>query len=96
MAKKKASQKPKLSPGQRIRIKAGVTAPEFPDVSCAGWTGVVMELIGKKTDPGYVVEWDRETLEAMPESYKDECEERKLMYSFACFSLSDMEAVDES
>jgi len=94
MAKKKASRKPKLSPGQKIRIKPGVTAPEFPDVSCAGWTGTIMELIGKKTDPQYVVEWDAATLDAMPQSYQDQCEERNLTYSYSCFSLSDMEVVE--
>ena len=95
MAKKKAAGKKTLSPGQRIRIKPGVTAPEFPEVSCAGWTGVVMELIGKKSDPQYVVEWDEATLSRMPPSYKDQCEERKLMYSLSCFALADMEPVEE-
>jgi len=95
MAKKKASRKPKLSPGQRIRIKPGVSAPEFPDVSCDGWTGAVMELIGKKSDPQYVVEWDAETLAAMPQSYKDQCEERNLTFSYSCFAYDDMEAVTD-
>lgn len=84
-----------LSPGQAIRIKPGITAPEFPDVSCAGWTGIIMDLIGKKSDPQYVVEWDEKTLAAMPQSYKDQCEERSLMYSFACLGFSDMEVVEE-
>ena len=54
-----------------------------------------MELIGKKTDPQYVVEWDEKTLAAMPQSYKDQCEERNLMYSLSCFALSDMEVAEE-
>ncbi len=95
MAKKKAARKPTFSPGHAIRIKPGVTAPEFPDVSCAGWTGIIMELIGKKTAPQYVVEWDQATLSTMPQSYKNQCEERKLTYSFSCFAESDMESVEE-
>jgi hypothetical protein len=94
MAKKQAARMTKLSPGQFIRIKPGVAAPEFPDVSCGGWTGVIMELIGKKTDPQYVVEWDQATLNIMPRSYKDQCEERHLTYSFSCFALSDMELIE--
>ncbi len=94
MAKKKSARTKNLSPGQAIRIKPGTTAPEFPEVSCAGWTGVVTELIGKKSDPQYVVEWDEATLQAMPQSYKDQCEERNLTYSFSCFSLSDIERLE--
>ncbi len=94
MAKKKTARKNSFSPGQSVRIKPGVTAPEFPEVSCAGWTGVVMELIGKKTDPQFVVEWDAATLNQLPPSYKDQCEERNLTYSFSCFPASDMEPID--
>jgi hypothetical protein len=95
MAKKKSAKTAKLVAGQAIRIKPGVAAPEFPEMSCAGWTGVIMELIGKKTDPQYVVEWDQLTLDHMPQSYKDQCEERNLTYSFSCFSADDMEVVEE-
>ena len=94
MAKKKSAGSQKLSPGQKIRIKPGVTAPEFPEVSCAGWTGAVIDVIGKKTDPQYVVEWDEATLDKMPQSYKDQCEERNLTYSLSCFSLPDMETLE--
>jgi hypothetical protein len=94
MAKKKAARTKTLSPGQPIRIKPGITAPEFPDVSCGGWTGVIMERIGKKTDPQYVVEWDEATLNIMPASYKDQCEARNLMYSYSCFSSSDLEVLE--
>ena len=94
MAKKKATRKAKLSPGQPIRIKAGVTVPEFPEVSCAGWTGVILEVTGKKADPQYVIEWDAASLDAMPQSYKDECEAKNYMFSYSCFSLSDLESVD--
>jgi hypothetical protein len=94
MAKKKAARKMMLSPGQPVRIKPGVSAPEFPDVACAGWTGVIMELIGKKTDPQYVIEWDQPTLSAMPQSYKDQCEERKLTYAFSCFPLADIDVLE--
>ncbi len=94
MAKKKAARKSAFAPGQSVRIKEGVTAPEFPDVSCAGWTGVVVELIGKKADPQFVVEWDEATLSRLPPSYKDQCEERNLTYSFSCFSAADMEPAE--
>ena len=95
MAKKKSAKTPSLAPGQAIRIKPGVTAPEFPDVSCAGWSGVIMEVLGKKTNPQYVVEWDQRTLDNMPQSYKDQCEEQTLTYSYSCLSAEDMELLEE-
>ena len=94
MAQKKPARKNPFAPGQSVRIKAGVTAPEFPNVSCAGWTGVIIELIGKKADPQYVVEWDKATRSRLPQSYKDQCEERTLTYSFSCFPASDMEPME--
>lgn len=91
MGKKKASDK--LSLGTRIRIKAGVTIPEFPEISCEGWTGRVADLTGKKSEPKYVVEWDDSAIQGMPKSYRDACEEKGLFYRMACFERGDLEAV---
>ena len=93
MSKKKASEK--FSAGMRIRVKAGVAAPEFPDVLCEGWTGQVSELIGKKSDPKYVIEWDESVVEAMPASYVEQCEEKHLFYRMACFSADEIEPLGE-
>ena len=48
----------KIPVGTPIVVKPGVASPDFPDVSFAGWTGVVAEHAGKKTAPRYIVEWD--------------------------------------
>ena len=93
MAKKKAAGK--LSAGDTVRAKPGVTAPEFPDVLCEGWTGRIAELIGKKSDPKYVIEWDDEVVKAMPESYVKKCEETHLFYRMACFKGDEIERVEE-
>ena len=92
MGKKKATSK--LAAGARIRIKPGVTVPEFPDVVCAGWTGSISELIGKKTDPKYVIEWDDSVVAAMPPAYIAKCEESGLYYRMACFTSDDIEPAD--
>ena len=93
MSKKKATGK--FSAGIRIRVKAGVAAPEFPDVLCEGWTGCIAELIGKKADPKYVIEWDESVVEAMPASYVEQCEEKNLFYRMACFTAEEIEQLDE-
>lgn len=93
MAKKKAARGPAL--GTRIRIRVGVTAPEFPSVSCSGWTGSLADVIGSKERPQYVVEWDAATLAALPPSYTAECEQKNLLYTMACFPPDAVDLLEE-
>ena len=93
MAKKKSAGK--LGEGTRIRIRDGVTAPEFPDVSCAGWTGTIADVIGKKAEPQFVVEWDAATLERLPAAYREQCEQRNLLYTMACFPRESFDVLEE-
>ncbi len=89
MAKKKAVGG--LEAGTRIRVKAGVPSPEFPEVSLAGWTGSVVETSGKPPAVKVILEWDPETLAAMPKDYVARCEAQQLYYSMACLGLDDVE-----
>lgn len=91
MPKKKATNR--LSPGTNIRVKAGVCVPEFPEIPCEGWSGRIVELTGKKSNPKYVIEWDEQTLHSLPASYVDECEQKGLFYRMACFKGDEIEAV---
>jgi hypothetical protein len=77
--------------GTPVRVRAGVTAPEFPEVSCGGWTGVVRDHTGPKAAPQMVVEWDAATLARIPPAYREQCEERNLLYTMSCFPESDLE-----
>ncbi|MBW3541876.1 MAG: hypothetical protein KY476_16530 [Planctomycetes bacterium] len=74
-----------------VRVRAGVAAPEFPEIDCGGWTGRVSELIGAKTDPKYVVEWDHATLARLPKGYEARCEEKGLYYRMSCFAPDELE-----
>jgi hypothetical protein len=89
MAKKKASDE--LAAGARVRVKEGTTVPEFPEVSCAGWTGTVVEASGKKPNTKYVIEWDDATIAALPESYLKTCEAQGLFYRMACLDGGSIE-----
>lgn len=92
MAKKATG---KLKAGAKICVKPGMTAPELPDVSIAGWTGVISETAGKKSDPKYMVEWDEATLAQMPATYVQLCEDKQLYYRMACLSRDDFDLVGE-
>ena len=91
MAKKKAARGP--GAGTRIRVRDGVTIPEFPSVSCGGWTGVIIDVSGKE-NPQYVIEWDGDSLQRMPKSYIEECEQKHLLYSMACLAADALEFLD--
>jgi len=92
----KTKTRRKLSTGTRVAVKKGVAAPEFPDVDCAGWTGTVMDTVGKKSDPTkYVIEWDESVIDSMPDAYLRQCEEQSLFYRMACFAPDQIEVVEE-
>ena len=92
MAKKRSSAK--LATGTRIRVKAGIAIPEFSDILCEGWTGVVENLIGKSNpSPKYVIEWDQATIDNMPAEYLAKCEKNNLFHRMACFTRSEIDVV---
>ncbi len=92
MAKKASASR--LTPGTRVRAREGVTVPEFPEMTYAGWTGTVRELMGKKSAPKYLIEWDDETIEQMPQEYRDQCEEQQVFYAMACLAYEDLQVLD--
>lgn len=96
MAKKKSGGKASgFKPGQKVCVREGVCAPEFPDISCAGWTGLVADILGKrKPNPQYVIQWDETTIAGMPENYEALCEEQNLLYTMACFPKEELEATE--
>lgn len=94
MGKKKSSAK--FQKGDRVKVKEGVNLPEFTEYSCSGWTGTIVDLLGKKTDPKVVIEWDEEIVEAMPADYVSLCEEKQLFYRMACLTGPEIETLDES
>lgn len=68
--------------------------PEFPTIQCGGWTGMVIDVSGKE-NPQYVIEWDGATLQQMPKSYIDECEQKSLLYTMACLPADTLEFLTE-
>ena len=93
MGKKKTTAK--FKKGDPIQVKEGVNLPEFSDYSCSGWTGIIVDLLGKKSDPKIVIEWDDSIVESMPEEYIKLCEEKQLFYRMACLTAPEVEPLAE-
>lgn len=91
MAKKQSS---KPNTGQRVRVKEGVTMPEYPNVVISGWTGLILETQGRGAETKIILEWDDPALEAMPTEYREECESQNMLYTMACLPVSDV-TIDE-
>lgn len=91
MAKKGAST---LTSGTAVRVKDGVALPEFPEISIAGWTGEVMETRGRGAAVQYIIQWDQQTVAAMPQTYLDHCEEHGLFHEMVCLPKGDVEEVE--
>ena len=79
--------------GSRVRVKAGVTSPDFPDVSFAGWTATILELSGKKPNQKFIIGFDDAVVAAMPPDYLSRCEEQRLLYTMACLTADQLEAM---
>lgn len=91
MAKRGAT---KIVPGTAVRVRDGVSLPEFPDVSPAGWTGSVMEVKGRGAAAQYIIQWSAPTIEAMPAEYRAHCEEQGLFYEMVCLAKDDVEPLE--
>jgi len=81
----------KPAPGQRVKVTEGVAMPEFPDLSIAGWTGSVLETSGTGGKMKVILEWDAETQEKLPESYRAHCESQGLVSTMACLPAAELE-----
>lgn len=86
-----AANASKFRVGTAVRVVEGVCSPDFPDIAFSGWTGTIVELTGKKSDPRYILEWSPDTLAAMPDEYRRRCEEHGLLYSMACLEREQLE-----
>lgn len=88
MAKKKSSNS---LAGTKVRVREGVTSPEFPEIPLSGWTGLVVEAQGKPPAVQVIIEWDDATMAAMPADYVSRCEAQQLYYKMACLNEADVE-----
>ena len=82
----------KLAIGSRVRVKEGVSSPDFADISFAGWTATIREFSGKKPNHKFIIEFDDAVIAAMPPDYLQRCEEQRLLYTMACLGADQLQA----
>src|SRR3954469_9025527 len=89
-----ASTSPLFEAGAKVRVRSGVTVPDFEDIPLGGWTGRIesVERVDDRID--YEVRWDRRTLDAMHPVYRKRCERDGLELETMWLTEGDVESDD--
>jgi Calcium binding len=85
---------PRFKPGEKVRVKYGVTVPDFEDIPLGGWTGTVTEVEEANNQVTYEVEWDHRTLGGMHPVYRKRCERDGLGLEAMWLGEEDLEIDD--
>jgi len=59
--------------GDAVRVRSGVTDPDFPDIPLGGWAGKITE-VENGNPPLYLIRWNQETLKSIHPVYLKRCE----------------------
>ncbi|MBF0538903.1 MAG: hypothetical protein HQL03_11715 [Nitrospirae bacterium] len=97
--KDRSAKKDDIKVGDCVKVKKGVSDPDFADSSIEGWHGRIIDFV--KTDDSEVdkdnpvidIEWDSITLRGMTDDYIDKCEEDDLDCLSMYLRLCDVERV---
>ncbi|MEX0718563.1 MAG: calcium-binding protein [Planctomycetaceae bacterium] len=82
--------KSQFTPGTEVRVRSGVSDPDFPDIPLGGWTGAVIEC--EVADPPlYLVRWNEHTFAQMHPVYRKRSERDGLEVDEMWLSEGDLE-----
>lgn len=80
--------------GDRVRVRRGVTDPEYPDLPLGGWAGTVAEVDTRSSPPTYLVRWGRETLRLVHPIYERRAERDGFEFGAMWLGADDLEPDD--
>jgi hypothetical protein len=80
--------------GDRVRVKQGVSDPDFPDMALGGWTGTITEVLEHKGKINCIFELDERTLASIHPIFKRRCEIEGLDHGFMALGQEDIEPDD--
>jgi hypothetical protein len=85
---------PRFESEAKVRVRYGVTSPDFADIPLGGWAGTIetVEIVDDQIT--YEIEWDRKTLDGMHPVYKNRCERDGLDLETMWLGEEDLEADD--
>jgi Calcium binding len=77
--------------GDAVRVRPGITEPDFPDIPLGGWAGKITE-VEQGDPPLYLILWSQETLKHMRPVYRKRCERDGLDFEEMRLGEEDLEA----
>ncbi|MBE0556572.1 MAG: hypothetical protein IH628_05000 [Proteobacteria bacterium] len=87
-----SKQTDRFSVGDFIRVKQGVTCPDFEGLSIAGWQGRIISIEQEDDDIVAGIQWDSVTLSAMPEEYVADSEAQGCDCTQMYLGIADVES----
>jgi Calcium binding len=91
---KSESVDPRFQVGDKVRVKPGVSDPDFPDMPLGGWSGTVTEIIEHEGQVNCVFELDERTLASLHPIFKQRSEIDGLDIGFMGVCQEDIEPDD--
>ena len=91
---KNKSDTPRFQVGNKVRVKPGVSDPDFPDMPLGGWSGIVTEIIEHEGQINCVFKLDDQTLASIHPIYRKRCERDGLEYETMGLGEEDLEIDD--
>ena len=91
---KSKSGSPRFKVGDKVRVKPGVSDPDFPDMPLGGWSGTVTEIIEHEGEINCVFTLDDRTLKTLHPIYRKRCERDGLDFETMGLGEEDLEIDD--
>ncbi len=85
---------PRFKVGDKVRVKPGVSDPDFPGMPLGGWSGNITQIIEHEGQINCVFELDERTLTSIHPIYKQRCEIDGLDYRFMGLNQEEIEPDD--
>lgn len=89
-----APNSPRYPVGHKVRVRAGISDPENPDVPIGRWCGTVEEIDLRESPPVYLVRWDRRTRDNMAPVFVKRCQRDDLEIDIMWLDDTDLEDDD--
>ena len=83
---------PRFSVGDLVRVKTGVSDPDFPDIPLGGWAGTISEIDRDSRRPLYLIEWNQSTMDNRHPIIRKRCERDGLEEEHSWLNEEDIEA----
>jgi len=73
-----------------VRVRSGVTDPDFPDTPLVGWAGTIVE-VQSRCPPTCLIRWNQSTLASIHPVYRKRCERDGLTFEEMWLGEDDLE-----